>query len=54
MDQFPFGQNDPEHFKNQLIPVINGIQNNLAMILQKIQLIEARLNYLEEKIHEQK
>lgn len=52
MDQFPFGQNDPDHLKNQLIPVINGIQGNLAQILQKIQLLETRLNYLEEKIHE--
>ena len=54
MDQFPFGQNDPEHLKSHIIPVINGIQNNLAAILQKIQLPEARLNYLEERINEKR
>ena len=52
-NSFPFNRFSPDHFGddklNTMLAVINGIQRNLMMTLQKIDVIEHRLNLLEKE-----
>ena len=56
-NSFPFNQFAPDHFSDDkidtMLAVINGLQRNLMMIAQKIDVIEHRLNELEKEHDEQ-
>ena len=48
---FPFNQHGPDHLKEKqdasILAVINGIQNNLGLLLRKVQMLEDKINQLE-------
>lgn len=52
-NSFPFNQHAPDHFNEDrletVLAVINGLQRNLMMLAQKIDVIEHRINELEKE-----
>ena len=56
-NSFPFNKFAPDHFSDDkidtMLAVINGLQRNLMMIAQKIDVIEHRLNEMEKEHDEQ-
>ena len=56
-NSFPFNRFAPDHFGDDkidtMMAVLNGLQRNLMMLAQKIDVIEHRLNELEKEHDEQ-